>query len=446
MISAPARALWETALGELQIQVSKQNYRTWLARTTGLSYQDRQFTVGVPNTFVAEYLDKKQRSLIEKTLIGLTGSEVEVVFDVDNNRSRGTDSPVAREACHCPFNPKYTFDSFVVGDCNRLAYSAALAIVDSPARTYNPLFIYGGSGLGKTHLMHAIGHSALSKHLSVLYVSAERFTNEFVAAICERKTEDFHRKYRTVDMLLVDDIQFLSGKEQTEESFFHTFNELYDANRQIAITCDLPPKSLASLQARLRSRFEGGLIAGIEPPDFDTRLGILQAKAKQQGLAAPVAALELIAQRATQNIRELEGLLNRTIAYARLVGTEVTPELTARAIEDIASSSPENSHITPSQIIEAVASSYHLTPTDLKGRKRDRATALARQVAMYLMRQEINCSQAQIGDELGGRDHSTVIHACDKIAHVVDNNPILKRQVDEIKRLICSRQKAPTGY
>jgi chromosomal replication initiator protein len=446
MESKSAQEIWEAALGELQIQVSKQNYRTWLEKTTGLSYHDSQFVVGVPNTFAAEYLDKKQRSLIEKTLIGLTASEVEVIFQVDNCHQNSPPGHSVGEktipASRAIFNPKYTFSSFIIGNCNQLAHAAALGVAENPGHSYNPLFIYGGVGLGKTHLLHAIGHVALAKHLKVLYVSAERFTNEFITAVYERKTENFHNKYRSVDILLIDDIQFICGKEQTEESFFHTFNELHNTNRQIAITSDLPPKSLPLRQRRLRSRFEGGLIVAVEPPELDTRLAILQTKAEQQGVTIPLDALKLIAQQAEQNIRDLEGLLNRVIAYARLVRATVTPELAARAIVDIASTTPRGADITPGWVIEAVASSFQLTPADLKTRKRDKATALARQVAMYLIRQETSFSLGQIGNELGGRDHSTVIHACDKIVHEINTSPYLRRKIADIQHIIHSKQSA----
>jgi chromosomal replication initiator protein len=433
-----AQEIWEAALGELQVQVSKQNYRTWLEKTVGLSHRDNQFVVGVPNAFVAEYLDKKQRSLIEKTLIGLTSGNITVAFQVDSSQQNSPASCGVRRQTNtgigCSlFNSRYTFSSFIVGNCNRLAHAEALGIAENPGRSHNPLFIYGGVGLGKTHLLHAIGHVALAHHVKVLYVSAERFTNEFVTAICERKTEQFNNKYRSVDMLLVDDIQFITGKEQTEESFFHTFNELHNTNRQIALTSDLPPKSLSSLPARLRSRFEGGLTVAIGPPDFETRLAILQAKAEQQGAQIPLESLEFIAHQAEQNIRELEGMLNRVVAYARLVRGEATPELAAKAIEAIAG--PKTA-TTPCLVIEAVASSFHLTAADLKTRKRDKETALARQVAMYLIRQETASSLAQIGSELGGRDHSTVIHACEKIAAEINTSPALQRKILDIQQAL----------
>ena len=432
-----AQEIWEAALGELQIQVTKPNYRTWLEKTVGLGYQDNQFVVGVPNTFVAEYLDKNQRSLIEKTLIGLTHPDIKVVFHVSPGKTAAT-VPTTRPGG----NLRYTFDSFVVSNSNRLAYAAARSVAESPGRSYNPLFIYGGVGLGKTHLLHAIYNMAQDNNINALYVSAEHFTNDFINAIREQSTEEFRTKYRSVDMLLVDDVHFISGKEQTEESFFHTFNELHNSNRQIVITSDRPPKSLSLLGDRLCSRFEWGLIADIQPPDFDTRLAILKAKAEQEGESVALDVLEFIANRIQKNIRELEGSLHRAIAYAKLFRALLTPELAAKALADIAGSDAQSAPITPELVTQAVASSFRLTLADLKSRKRDRETALARQVAMYLIKQATNCSLAQIGLEFGNRDSSTVIHACKKIASDIDNNPSLRRKILEIQQGIHLKQKS----
>ena len=433
-----AHEIWEAALGELQIQVTKSNYRTWLEKTEGLSYENGQFVVGVPNVFVAEYLDRNQRSLIEKTLIGLTHPKVKVTFRLSQ------DQPATPKASHPGGNSKYTFDSFVVSKCNRLAYAAALSVVENPGRGYNPLFIFGGVGLGKTHLLHAIYNLAQLNNVNALYVSAEQFTNDFVNALREQSNEEFRAKYRSVDMLLIDDIHFIGGKEQTEESFFHTFNELHNSNRQIVVTSDCPPKSMPQLGDRLCSRFEWGLIADIKPPDFDTRLAILKAKIEGNGDNISPEALEFIARQVQHNIRELEGCLHRAIAYARLLGALLTPELAAKAIEDIADKEPRVAPLTPNLVLKAVASSFELTPSDLKSRKRDRETALARQVAMYLLKEATNCSLAQIGLELGNRDHSTVTHACQKIASDIDNNSYLKRKVSEIKRGMSRKPKANT--
>jgi len=448
MEARSAQEIWEAALGELQIQESKPNYQTWLEKSVGLSYQGNQFVIGVPNTFVAEYLDQNQRSLIEKTLIGLTHRDIKILFHVDTRHQNSPTSyrsregtPLAQQTSLPLFNPKYTFDSFVVGSCNRLAHAAALGVAENPGHSYNPLFIYGGTGLGKTHLLQAIGHATLANDMRVLYVSAEQFTNEFTSAIRERKIQEFRNTYRSIDILLIDDIQFFGGKVQTEESFFHTFNELHNANRQIAITSDRPPKSMPLLQDRLRSRLEWGLVTDIQPPDFETRLAILQGKAEREGVNVAPDVLEFIAQRIRQNIRELEGSLNRVVAYAKLIRALLTPELAAQALQNIADKEPKTASITPHLIIEAVVASFQLTPQDLKSRKRDKETALARQVAMYLIRQEANWSLTQIGKELGDRSPATVSHAYEKIANDINNSPYLRRKISDIQQKIYSEQK-----
>jgi chromosomal replication initiator protein len=434
MGASSAQEIWKAALGELQVQVTRSYYRTWLEKTTGLSYEADQFVVGVPNAFIAEYLNQNQRSLIEKTLIGLTRPDIKLTFQVATARETTAAAPTARPAGKA----RYTFDSFVVSHSNRLAYAAALGAAENPGQGYNPLFLYGGVGLGKTHLLHAIYHAARANNFRALYVSAEQFTNEFVSAIRERSTEEFRSKFRNVDILLIDDIQFISGKEQTEESFFHTFNELHNANRQIVMTSDCPPKSMPRLGSRLCSRFEWGLVADIKPPDFETRLAILRAKADQEKTEVPADVLEFIAHRIQQNIRELEGSLHRAIAYARLFRALLTPELAARALEDIAGKGPKNP-LTPQAVIKAVAQSFQLNPEDLKGRKRDRNTTLARQLAMYLLKEGTSCSLAQIGLEFGKRDHSTVTHAVQKIAAEIDNDPYLRRKVFDIQQGISPK-------
>jgi chromosomal replication initiator protein len=442
MEAESARQIWETALGELEVQVSKHNFQTWLKKTSGISYQDGQFTVGVPNTFIAEYLDRNQRSLIEKTLMGISGRSVHVLFQVDGagpdpDRPEG---PEPRQKTNTAlFNANYTLDSFVTGSSNRLAYSAALSVVENPGQAYNPLFICGGAGLGKTHLLHAIGHLALAKHLEVHYVSGEQFTNDFVLALKERQTEGFRHRYRNVDMLMIDDIHFIGGKAQTEECLFHTFNELHNKNRQIVVTSDRPPKSISRLAERLRSRFEWGLVADIQPPDFATRLAILQTKAQQRGEDIEADALEFIAQQIQQNVRELEGNLNRVIAYARLLRAKATPDLAAKALENLVDKTPDHGTIiTPALLVDTVARSFEISPTDLRGPKRDKETALARQVAIYLMYEALSCSLSQIGKEVGGRNPSTVRHACEKIAAELNASPYLKRKVSDIQEHILS--------
>ncbi len=439
-----AQEIWDAALGELQIQVSKPNYRTWLEKTAGFSYQDNQFVVSVPSTFVAEYLDSNQRSLIEKTLIGLTASpDINVAFQVDGwHRNSSTvlaaegETFSTKPAGSLRLKANYVFTSFIVGNCNRLAYAAAQGVAQNPGVSYNPLYIYGGVGLGKTHLLHAIGHAALANHIAVIYVSAEQFTNDFVNAIKEKRTDGFRNRYRNTGMLLIDDIHFISGKEQTEESFCHTFNALHDANHQIVMTSDRPPKAIPLLDKRLRSRFEWGLIVKIQSPDTETRLAILQAKAKQRGVNVAWEVLEFIAQQMQQNIRELEGSLNRVIAYAKLFNASPTIELAAQALKDINSNEAQGSEVTLGLLIKAVADGFRLTPDNLLGRERDKETVLARAAAMYLIRQETNCSLAQIGQELGGRNPSAVTNACKRIAGEIKASPYLRRKIQEIQRKI----------
>jgi chromosomal replication initiator protein len=433
--------IWDTALGELQVQVSKANFRTWFSKTSGLAYQDNRFVIGVPNTFAAEYLEKNQRSLIEKALVGLTSPHVQVVFQV-NGKAHTQTGAVSQAALPTPepnftrLNPDYTFGTFIEGGANRMARAAAQSVAQNPGRSYNPLFIYSGPGLGKTHLIHAIGQEAAARHINVICTSAEQFTNEFVTSVRERSTEEFRNKYRSLGMLLIDDIHFIAGKEQTEESFFHTFNELHNTNRQIVITSDRPPKTMPLLEERLRSRFEWGLTVDIQPPDHAMRLAILQSKARQKGINIDQDVLELIAREAHPNIRCMEGSLNRVLAYAKLLRVAPTLEIALKALEDVAHKDLKLADITPASIVEAVAGSFQMTREALSGRQRDKDTSMARRLAMYLLRQETNCSLAQIGQELGNRDAASVTTACKKVAADIDSSPYLKRKLLDIRRQI----------
>jgi chromosomal replication initiator protein len=439
MPSKTPQEIWETALGELQLQVSKPNYRTWFSKTTGLIYQDNQFVIGVPSTFVAEYLEKNQHSLIEKALIGLTSPGVQVVFRVNGKTHHGAyntgPSMPAAPPTYTKLNPNYVFDAFIEGSSNRLARAAALAVAQNPGHSYNPLFIYGGPGLGKTHLLHAVGSVALSNHINVICTSAEQFTNEFVSALRERSTEVFRNKYRSIGMLLIDDIHFIIGKEQTEESFFHTFNELHNTNRQIVITSDRSPKAMPLLEERLSSRFEWGLIVDLQPPDFETRLAILQSKAKNRGVNLDLEVLDFIARQAQHNIRELEGSLNRVVAYAKLLRAVPNKALAIKALDSIAGKEPASESITADSILESVAHSFSLTTEDLQSRKREKEITLARRVAMYLIRQETNLSLAQIGQSLGNRDAAAVTTACKRISNDI-GSPYLKRKIRDIQRIL----------
>jgi chromosomal replication initiator protein len=437
-----AREIWGAALGELQVQVSRSNYRTWLERTEGLEYQDGCFTVSVPNTFIAEYLDRNQRSLIEKTLIHLTASpEIQVSFQVNgknHNNGHGSDpgTLISALSASTQYNPKYVFDNFIIGDCNRLAYAAAQGIALNPGRIYNPLYIYGGLGLGKTHLLHAIAQAAQSRHIQAICISAEQFTNEFVGAVRQKKIEDFNLKYRHAGMLLIDDIHFISGKKQTEESFFHTFNALHNAGRQIVFTSDRPPKAITLLDKRLRSRFEWGLVADIQPPDRQTIKGILWSKASQKEISISGEVLDFLAGLAPQNIRELEGLLNRVTAFAKLFNSPPTLELAQRAIANIGSREKDCASTTPVLVLNAVAQSFDMKPEDLTGSKRDKGTSLARRAAMYILRQETACSLANIGTLLGNRDPSSVTNGCKKFSTELNSNKSLKHQLADIQKII----------
>ena len=388
-----------------------------------------------------EYLEKTQLSLIEKSLVGLTSPQVKVIFRVngkshqpfaDNGQAAMTPPPPA----FTRLNPNYIFDSFVEGHGNRMARAASLAVAQTPGQIYNPLFLYGGAGLGKTHLLHAIGQLAVANHFNVICSSAEQFTNEFVTSIREKNTEDFRNKYRSIGMLLIDDIQFIGGKEQTEESFFHTFNELHNTNRQIVITSDCPPKSMPLLEERLRSRFEWGLTVSIQPPDYETRLAILQSKARQKGINVPKDVLEFIANSALDNIRVLEGSLNRVCAFSKLIQATPTLEIAEKALEDISNKETNSDEVTPTMIIEAVADSFQLSRDALLGRERDKDTALARRLAMYLIRQETNFSLDQIGQALGNRDAAAVTNACKKVSTDIVASPYLKRKLHDIQRHI----------
>ncbi len=326
-------------------------------------------------------------------------------------------------------NPRYTFSTFIMGKSNQLAHAASLAVAENPGHVYNPLFFYGGVGLGKTHLLHAIGHSGETAGLNVLYVTSEKFTNEIINAIRFQQTEEFRAKYRQIDILLIDDIQFIAGKESTEEEFFHTFNTLHDANKQIVVSSDRPPKAIHSLQDRLRSRFEWGLLADIQPPEYEHRLAILRSKAESLRFAVPASVIEFVARPECNSVRELEGALNRVIAYATLHDAALSVNLAAQALEHIYSESKVPSNLTPTEVLEGVCHYYNVDIERIRGKQRDREIVWPRQVAMYLMRQETSASLLQIGMELGGRDHTTVMHGWEKIQAQVANNDNVRREI-----------------
>jgi chromosomal replication initiator protein len=450
MNRTPPQELWETALGELQLQVTRPNYDTWLRDTIGLRYDGEELVVGAPTDFATEWLGRKLRPLIAQALSNISGCPLPVSFEVLGvptpqsqfeavqviERDRGADRPAALpQSLYSPprLHDRYTFRTFIVGAGNKLAHAAALGAAEKPGQTYNPLFLYGGVGLGKTHLLHAIGHDGISRGLRVLYVSSEQFTNEFINAIRAGKNEEFRSKYRNVDVLLIDDIQFIAGKEGTQEEFFHTFNDLHSQGRQIVITSDQSPKLIKLLEERLRSRFEWGLIADIAPPEYETRLAILRAKAEEHGELIPEAVLELIAHRIQDNIRELEGSLNRIVALARLTGQQITIEFCQTAIADLAPLQKRRPQTAP-MLLDAVAGHFGLSSERLCGKARDKSLVHARHVAMYLLREEAHLPLTEIGRYLGNRDHSTVVHGLNRMQQSYYTDPELRREIEAIRR------------
>ena len=448
-----AQAIWEAALGELQLQVNKPNYDTWLKDTTGVSYKEDVFVIGVPNVFIAEWLRSRLHSLIKRTLTGITGNTVDIQFairapsqdtsPVPAYHADGGTSARLKESGTAAFrlNLKYTFDSFIVGECNRLAYAAALDVSEDPGNKYNPLFIYGDTGTGKTHLLHAIGHTVKAKGCRVLLASAEQFTNQFVIALKNNRIDDFHRKFRSVDFLLVDDIQFLSRKAQTQECLLHIFNDLYENNCQIVVTSDRPPKAIPSVTKKLKSRLEWGLVADLGLPDLATRLAILKVKAKRLNVSIPPEVLRFLATQFQHNIRELEGALNRVLTYSSLSGGKLDMHLTTQALADIIpKDSKQEAMLTPKLIMTTVANYYGINLEGLADKGRDKKTALARQVTMYLLREHNHCGLAEIGRLLGGRGHRTIIHGSEKIAAEIDVNPQLHSSIEEIRRKLLPRR------
>jgi len=431
---------WQSVLGQLQMEMPRASFDTWVRDTKPVSYNDGTLTIGVRNAYARDWLESRLASTVNRLLVGILNSTVDVHFVVHGNEIERivdespvstTESPVQpriqpaeayeQYSRNSSMNPRYIFDAFVVGSGNRLAHAACLAVAEKPARAYNPLFLYGGVGLGKTHLLHAIGNACQMRGLSVLYVSSEEFTNDLITAIRTHTTQAFREKYRSMDVLLVDDIQFIAGKESTQEEFFHTFNTLHGQDKQIIVSSDRPPKALVTLEERLRSRFEWGLTADIQPPDLETRLAILRTKADRTGRHVPNEVLELIAERVHSNIRELEGALNRILAFADLSGSLLTQDLVEVALADLL---PQKRNIPSDKILDAVAESEGLDVKDLLGQNRSAKIAIPRQLAMYLLRTYNEISLPQIGEMLGGRDHTTVMYGIKKVG---DDEKLRKR-------------------
>ncbi len=432
-----AESLWEKVLESLRAQLSRPAYETWLKATRALSLSESLLLVGVPNEFARDWLQTRLYSLIRSTLSIARGEDTEVEFQVVPLARKSSAAQVLQErapSSRPAFNPRYTFSSFVVGNSNRFAHAASLAVAEAPGRSYNPLFIYGGVGLGKTHLLQAIGNHVLSKSppLRVYYISSERFTNEVINSIRDHRMVEFRERYRTTDALLIDDIQFIAGKESTQEEFFHTFNALHEANKQIIISSDRPPREIPTLEDRLRSRFEWGLIADIQAPDFETRTAILKKKTEAEELFVPEEVLEYIAGNITSNIRELEGALIRLSAYASLYNKEIELPMAMSVLRDIIPVAERPISIL--EIQRAVATYFQISSEEMTAKKRSRDVSYPRQIAMYLSRELTDSSLPQIGESFGGRDHTTVLYACEKVRAELEADINLRTAVEEIKK------------
>ena len=441
MANVPALDIWRAVLGDLQVQVTKPIYETWLKDTRGQSLSDDDLlTVTVPTSFAMEWLERRIYPLMQTTASRVVGRPVDVRFQVGDFVSQ-EETGVVNGRSALPFqanlNGKYSFRSFVVGPSNLLPYSAAKAVAEAPGRSYNPLFMYSEVGLGKTHLLHAIGHSCVSHGLSCIYVTGEQFTNEFISAIRTRSTEEFRARYRGIDVLLIDDIQFISGKEQTQEGFFHTFNELHNADRQVVVASDRPPRALPLLEDRLRSRFESGLITDIQPPGLETRMAILRNKAQEMNVELDGQIIEYLAKKIQLNVRELEGSLNRVAALGRLPDISITLELVSQAIESFL---PEMAHRTvgPEGIMDEVSRRFRVSQADLVGASRKKAIVRARHVAMYLIHEELGMNDTDIGRLLGGRSHSTIISALDKMRREINVDFGLHQDIRALKDSLFS--------
>ncbi len=457
-----AKHIWRATLGELQVALSPANFETWLRHTSLVDVDDTRFRVSVPNGFAKDWLESRYRPLISQTLARIVGYSVQVEFVVEATAAvaegaapgvapgaapggppvgpkqvRVEPTRVGGEGGASSINSRYTFSNFIVGSANRLAHAAALSVAERPGHAYNPLFLYGGVGLGKTHLMHAIGNAVIERfpRKRVVYATSEKFTNEFITSIQQGRIDDFRARYRRIDLLLIDDIQFIADKERTQEEFFHTFNAIHEDGKQIVLSSDRPPKQIVTLEERLRSRFEWGLIADLTAPDLETRIAILRAKAEDSSVPIGSDVIEFIARKVVSNIRELEGALNRVVAYASMGAMPITIEL-AQAVLSNVLYNPKKRHVTPEKIAAAVSEYYGVEMELLRGQKRDKAIVTPRQIAMFLMREETDVSLLRIGAELGGRDHSTVLHACGKIGREAAVNDELRRDIAAVRELI----------
>lgn len=434
--------LWRHTIALLEPEISPISFKTWIEPIVPVKISGYTVVLKIDEDFTRGMVEKRYLVLIENAIKEITGDKYKVniisgneVFDeekiVEDKQSK------SKSNFDSNLNPKYVFDTFVVGNSNRMAHAASLAVAESPAKAYNPFFLYGGVGLGKTHLMHSIAHYILDQNptAKVLYVSCETFTNELINSIRDDNNEEFRRKYRNIDVLLIDDIQFISQKERTQEEFFHTFNALHDANKQIIISSDRPPKEIKTLEDRLRSRFEGGLIADIQPPDFETRIAILKKKAENENLEIDNEVLAYIAKNIISNIRELEGALTRVVAYAKLTKTPITKSLAENALKDIFNEQAAI-EITPERIQEIVAQYYNIRPEDIISSKRNSSITKPRQIAMYLSRQLLDMSLPKLGEHFGGRDHTTIIHGVNKVQQLLKTDKKLQEVIFELENRI----------
>ena len=432
--------LWQATLGELELKMARATFDTWLRDTHSIGLENEStLVVGVKNGYAVEWLENRLYPVIRRTLTRLTDQDVEARFVVWQSKRPDKNVPALFQEeetmpQQLPYDPglnaDYTFASYVVGPSNRLAQAASQAVAESPAEAYNPLFIYGGVGLGKTHLLHAIGHHCYQRSMQVLYVTSETFTNGLIESIRTHTTEKFREKYRTADVLLVDDIQFIAGKESTQEEFFHTFNALRDKGRQIVMSSDRVPKAMVTLEERLRSRFEWGLIVDIQSPDYETRMAILQTKAEKLDVEVPNDLLSYIATNIESNIRELEGALNRVVAVSQLTDLPLDRNVAEKALARLLPNRPE---ISAEDIVKTVGVFYNVTPEELRSPRRTRRIAHPRQVVMYLMREETDASLPRIGAELGGRDHTTVLYGYERVRARVEQDDQFKRELMLLK-------------
>ncbi len=460
--------LWKAALGQLELRVSQVNYLTWFRQTKIKNQHGGTVTIETASPFIYEWLSKKYRSLILEVLAGLDKEVKDISFSIasqvapkrsprKNMRVVAQKTPAKVPAASTPvstvgqimaqphqlrrvnpnvisLNPKYSFDNFVVGTSNEIAYAACQAVVDKPGEAYNPLFIYGGVGLGKTHLLQAVGNALVQKNLNfrILYVASERFINEFVVAIRERTTQQFKKTYREVDMFIIDDVQFLAGKDKTQEELFHTFNWLYGQNKQVILSSDRPPSSIPALQERLSSRLGSGMVADIKKPDYETRLAILAEKAKLKNANITDEALEFIAKNIQNNVRDLEGALNRVIAHSELHNKQATAEYAKKILHNILEQSHHKA-LDTKQIIETVSVYYNLSTDQICGKRRNKEIVRPRQIAMYLLRKENSMSFPSIGEYFGGRDHTTAMHSCEKIEKLLEHDEELTQEINFLR-------------